>query len=170
MPLQILLWCREDWPAAYWDDWMRLSAVRKGRHSIRPEVCRTYNFGEKGSSHGQYYRKYLQPIRLNDEDIDWSFANLQYLELAAYESQLVSAVAEAKQVAGAEDIQQHHGPVKLVYESHAEYTALAEQIGMITDWKDGIPRASYHGIVHVNIAGVRCMLVPMSNMLIHNQA
>eukprot|EP00951_Prasinocladus_malaysianus_P022247 scaffold185897_cov40-Prasinocladus_malaysianus.AAC.1 len=38
---------RPKWPRAYWDDWMRQSEHRKGRQSIRPEVCRTFNFGEK---------------------------------------------------------------------------------------------------------------------------
>ena len=32
--------CREVWPKAYWDDWMRLNSTRKGRQCIRPEVCR----------------------------------------------------------------------------------------------------------------------------------
>lgn len=30
----------------YWDDWLRLKKNNKGRQFIRPEVCRTYNFGE----------------------------------------------------------------------------------------------------------------------------
>lgn len=30
----------------YWDDWVRLNTTRKGRQFLRPEVCRTYNFGE----------------------------------------------------------------------------------------------------------------------------
>lgn len=34
------------WPKAYWDDWLRLKENHKGRQFIRPEVCRTYNFGE----------------------------------------------------------------------------------------------------------------------------
>lgn len=71
---------REDWPKAYWDDWMRLNKTRKGRQCIRPEVCRTYNFGAKGSSRGFYYRRFLAPIRLSTADIDWSRADLSYLE------------------------------------------------------------------------------------------
>lgn len=30
----------------YWDDWLRLKENHKGRQFVRPEVCRTYNFGE----------------------------------------------------------------------------------------------------------------------------
>jgi hypothetical protein len=28
-------------------------------------VCRTYNFGDLGSSSGQYFRLFLKPIKLN---------------------------------------------------------------------------------------------------------
>jgi alpha-1,3-mannosyl-glycoprotein beta-1,2-N-acetylglucosaminyltransferase len=38
------------WPKAYWDDWLRLKENHKGRQFIRPEVCRTYNFGEHVST------------------------------------------------------------------------------------------------------------------------
>lgn len=39
------LW--EDWPEAYWDDWLRDPRRRRDRQFIRPEVCRTYHFGKK---------------------------------------------------------------------------------------------------------------------------
>lgn len=38
---------------------------------ICAQVCRTYNFGERGSSKGQFYYDYLRPIKLNDVNIDW---------------------------------------------------------------------------------------------------
>ncbi|KAF7126898.1 hypothetical protein RHSIM_Rhsim11G0198000 [Rhododendron simsii] len=50
----------------YWDDWLRLKENHIGRQFIRPEVCRTYNFGEHGSSFGQFFKQYLEPIKLND--------------------------------------------------------------------------------------------------------
>lgn len=59
-------------PKAYWDDWMRLEKTRHGRACVRPEVCRTYNFGESGSSKGQFYYRYLVPIKLNDVDVPWT--------------------------------------------------------------------------------------------------
>ena len=37
-------------PRGYWDDYMRLGSTRAGRQCVRPEVCRTYNFGATGSS------------------------------------------------------------------------------------------------------------------------
>jgi len=46
----------------------------------RPEVCRTYNFGDLGSSSGQYHRLFLKPIALNREDVDWVGRDLSFLE------------------------------------------------------------------------------------------
>ncbi|XP_008794450.1 alpha-1,3-mannosyl-glycoprotein 2-beta-N-acetylglucosaminyltransferase-like isoform X9 [Phoenix dactylifera] len=67
------------WPKAYWDDWIRLKEIHRERQFIHPEVCRTYNFGEHGSSMGQYFKKYLEPIKLNDVHVDWKTMDLSYL-------------------------------------------------------------------------------------------
>ena len=41
------------WPGAYWDDWLRHPNQRKNRGCIRPEVSRSYTFGEMGTSNSQ---------------------------------------------------------------------------------------------------------------------
>ncbi len=51
---------------------MRMEEVRRGRQCLRPEICRTYNFGERGSSRGQFYYRYLVPIKLNTADVPWA--------------------------------------------------------------------------------------------------
>ena len=51
---------------------MRLQTVRAGRQCIRPEVCRTYNFGAVGSSAGQHFNMYLRPVRLNNVTVPWA--------------------------------------------------------------------------------------------------
>ncbi len=51
---------------------MRMEEVRQGRQCLRPEICRTYNFGERGSSRGQFYYRYLVPIKLNTADVPWA--------------------------------------------------------------------------------------------------
>ena len=73
--------CRDTWPRAYWDDWMRLAEVRKGRQCIRPEVSRTYNFGVKGSYfNSQYSRSFLAHTRLNSDDVNWAGIDVSYLK------------------------------------------------------------------------------------------
>lgn len=72
---------REGWPDSYWDDHIRKNTTRKGRQCIRPEVCRTYNFGREGSSKGMFFGQFLEPIRLNADNIDWKQEDLSHLEL-----------------------------------------------------------------------------------------
>ena len=152
---------RSKWPAAYWDDWMRLRAVRNGRQCIRPEVCRTYNFGEKGSSHGQYYAKFLKPIKLNDIMIDWQKQDLQYLEPKAYAQMIGQKLGSAKLMNTINDVKLESGTVKLMYDGREEFERLAQELGIIDDWKDGVPRASYHGIVILHMPNVEVLLVPV---------
>lgn len=141
---------RTGWPAAYWDDWMRLSSIRQGRQCIRPEVCRTYNFGEKGSSHGQFYNKFLKPIKLNDMFIDWAKQDLRYLDAQEYDQEMNDLVASATLV-DAGELHAKQGLKKLVYHSRSEYEKLAGLLGVIGDWKDGVPRASYKGMVKLHV-------------------
>lgn len=149
---------------------MRLSHVRQGRQCIRPEVCRTYNFGEKGSSHGQYYERYLKPIKLNDVEVEWEEQELGYLERQRYAQDMDKMVASARLLKSAEGVHLAQGLVKMVYGSRPEYEQLASAVGIIGDWKDGVPRASYKGVVRVRLSikqdeaysflGGQCLLVP----------
>ena len=49
---------REKWPKGeYWDEFMRMPSVRKGRVCVRPEVSRAFNYGERGGvNKGQFYK------------------------------------------------------------------------------------------------------------------
>jgi alpha-1,3-mannosyl-glycoprotein beta-1,2-N-acetylglucosaminyltransferase len=59
------------WPAWYWDDWMREPHIRKGRQCIFPEIPRTHTFGEEGTSLGMFYKEHLKPMLLNKEEVPW---------------------------------------------------------------------------------------------------
>jgi hypothetical protein len=49
------------------------------RSCVRPEIGRTRTFGEKGVSKGQFYKRYLKFIRLNDEVVNFTKINVSYL-------------------------------------------------------------------------------------------
>ena len=140
---------------------MRLRTVRNSRQCIRPEVCRTYNFGEKGSSHGQYYANFLKPIKLNDVMVDWEHQDVQYLEPKAYAQAIGRKLASATLLTSTVDVKLQAGTVKLLYDGHQEYGKLAHGIGIIDDWKDGVPRASYHGIVTLHLHNAEVLLAPL---------
>ncbi|GAV56518.1 GNT-I domain-containing protein [Cephalotus follicularis] len=138
------------WPKAYWDDWLRLKENRKGRQFIRPEVCRTYNFGELGSSLGQFYKKYLEPIKLNNVRVDWKSMDLSYLMEDKYLEYFANIVRKAVPVYGPDAVHKAYnieGDVRIRYQDQSEFEHLARQFGIFEEWKDGIPRTAYKGIV-----------------------
>lgn len=139
------------WPKAYWDDWLRLKENHKGRQFIRPEVCRTYNFGEHGSSLGQFFKKYLEPIKLNDVQVNWKSMNLSYLTEDNYVKHFGDLVKSAKPVRGFDPVLQAYnidGDVRIQYRDQEDFERIAAKFGIFEEWKDGIPRAAYKGIVN----------------------
>lgn len=123
------------WPEGYWDDWVRDPAQRKGRHCIFPEISRTYTYGAKGSSGGQFFNEHLQHIALNDRPQKFTDMDLSYLNLENWDAHLQQMLDEA--------------PPDRVhsYTNHASYQKLARQFSLMSDEKAGIIRSSYNGIV-----------------------
>ncbi|XP_011040805.1 PREDICTED: alpha-1,3-mannosyl-glycoprotein 2-beta-N-acetylglucosaminyltransferase isoform X1 [Populus euphratica] len=138
------------WPKAYWDDWLRLKENHKGRQFIRPEVCRTYNFGEHGSSLGQFFQQYLQPIKLNNVKVDWKAKDLSYLTKDNYTKHFANIVRKAKPVHGTDAVLKAYnieGDVRIQYRDQPDFEWIAHQFGIFEEWKDGIPRTSFKGVV-----------------------
>ncbi|CAH9134804.1 unnamed protein product [Cuscuta epithymum] len=138
------------WPNAYWDDWLRLKANHKGRQFIRPEICRTYNFGEHGSSMGQFFHQYLAPIKLNDIQVDWKSMDLGYLMEENYLKHFAEMVKKAKMIDGADvalKANNMSGDVCIQYRDQLHFEELARQFGIFGEWKDGVPRTAYKGVV-----------------------
>ncbi|KAK9135644.1 hypothetical protein Syun_014974 [Stephania yunnanensis] len=138
------------WPKAYWDDWLRLKDNRGGRQFVRPEVCRTYNFGEVGSSMGQFFKQYLEPIKLNDVHVDWKSMDLSYLTEENYLRHFANDVSNAKPVRGVDVVLKAYnidGDVRIQYKDQFDFEQIARQFGIFEEWKDGIPRTAYKGVV-----------------------
>ncbi|KAG9136777.1 hypothetical protein Leryth_004537 [Lithospermum erythrorhizon] len=135
------------WPK---DDWLRLKENHQGRQFIRPEVCRTYNFGEHGSSLGQFFRQYLEPIKLNDVQVDWNSMDLSYLMEDKYVKHFGDMVKKAKPVSGADIVLKTYnidGDIRIQYGDQEDFEQIARQFGIFEEWKDGIPRTAYKGVV-----------------------
>ncbi|CAL1399323.1 unnamed protein product [Linum trigynum] len=144
------------WPKAYpfkftyWDDWLRLEENHKGRQFVRPEVCRTYNFGEVGSSLGQFFKQYLEPIKLNDVKVNWMSMDLSYLMKDKYPKHFAEIVRNAKLVRGKDAVLKAFnivGDVRIQYQDEDEFANIARQFGIFEEWKDGVPRTAYKGVV-----------------------
>ncbi|TYI49128.1 hypothetical protein E1A91_D12G014300v1 [Gossypium mustelinum] len=138
------------WPKAYWDDWLRLKENHKGRQFLRPEVCRTYNFGEHGSSMGQFFEKYLAPIKMNDVKVDWKSQDLSYLTEDKYAQYFADILKMAKPIPGTDPAlmaSNIEGDIRIQYRDQSDFEYIARQFGVFEEWKDGVPRTAYKGVV-----------------------
>ena len=67
--------------------------------------------------------------------------------LCRYDEDL-KATLEASPVARtAWEAQGWEGDVRLQYHSQFEFEQLVSMFGMMKEWRDGVPRAAYHGVV-----------------------
>nr|CAB3470772.1 unnamed protein product [Digitaria exilis] len=134
----------------YWDDWVRLKEVHGNRQFIRPEICRTYNFGKHGSSLGQFFEQYLEPIKLNDVHIHWNSEDLSYLGEDNFVTKFGKEVASATPLHGSDAVLKAHNmaaDVRIQYNDQEDFERIAHQFGIFEEWKDGIPRTAYKGVV-----------------------
>ncbi|KAG1362687.1 putative Alpha-1,3-mannosyl-glycoprotein 2-beta-N-acetylglucosaminyltransferase [Cocos nucifera] len=100
---------------------------------------------------GQFFKKYLEPIKLNDVHVDWRTMDLSYLIQDIFVRHFAKLVADAKPVHGGHDavLKAHNtdGDVLIQYRDQADFEQIARQFGIFEEWKDGIPRTAYKGIV-----------------------
>ena len=151
-----------NWPASFWDDWIRDPPQRKKRSCIRPEIPRSKTFGRTGVSNGQFYDKHLKFIELNEEDVNWQEFDLSYLKKEEYDKHFVSRVLTLPEISVSQ-IRSRSFPaneVKFVYTSASSFKSSAKLLGIMEDFKAGVPRTAYHGIVSVFYSGVRVYLTP----------
>ncbi|XP_022246568.1 alpha-1,3-mannosyl-glycoprotein 2-beta-N-acetylglucosaminyltransferase-like isoform X2 [Limulus polyphemus] len=138
------------WPKAFWDDWIRQPAQRKERACIRPEISRTKTFGKVGVSNGLFYEKHLKFIRLNDKFVPFTQKDLSYLKKDNYDVEFVKLVYGTPAVT----VQQltkgslsHSNPVRVTYTSKDTFKKAAKALGIMDDFKSGVPRTGYRGVV-----------------------
>eukprot|EP00401_Gymnodinium_catenatum_P015039 CAMPEP_0117551844 /NCGR_PEP_ID=MMETSP0784-20121206/49398_1 /TAXON_ID=39447 /ORGANISM="" /LENGTH=491 /DNA_ID=CAMNT_0005348891 /DNA_START=139 /DNA_END=1614 /DNA_ORIENTATION=- len=160
--MQRSLWdeLRDRWAQAYWDEFMRRPDVRKGRHCIRPEVSRSYTFGEEGTSAGQFYREHLSRIKLNDVAVDWSSMDLGFLaSKAAFDEYLQQKLREATESELSQAIRAPRGvSFRVRYDDARNYVMFARAFHLMEDEKEGIRRMSYRGVIPFAWKGSRIFL------------
>jgi alpha-1,3-mannosyl-glycoprotein beta-1,2-N-acetylglucosaminyltransferase len=171
MPRRVWEELAPKWPKAYWDDWLREPPQRKGRHMIRPEVCRTFHYGELGASSGQF-KDALKDIRLNTEAVDFAHEDLSYLAAGRWEEDYLTSVMatplikrdqlsptalEAFQLTGA----------RLTYSDARDFVRLSNMVGVMDNIKAGVPRTAYRGVVSLWRSGTKLHLVPRDGPSTH---
>lgn len=166
--LKKTLWyeLRPKWPASFWDDWMRHPEQRKERACIRPEIPRVATFGKTGVSKGQFFEEHLQYIKLNDKFYPFSKANLTFLIKGQYDPKFIFTVYKSPLVSSEYFDSGRIMPapaVRVQYETEETFVSLAKQLGIMDDWKAGVPRMAYRGVVSFMFKNTRVYLAPPRN-------
>lgn len=154
------------WPRAYWDDWIREPLQRRERSCIRPELSRTRTFGKTGVSNGMFFEKHLKFIKLNEEFVPFTKLNLSYLLKENYDNDFVKKVYQSP-VVNYEDLKADkvtfQVPVRVTYRSREDYKRITKKLGLMDDFKSGVPRTAYKGIVTFHYKGKTVHLAPNVN-------
>jgi alpha-1,3-mannosyl-glycoprotein beta-1,2-N-acetylglucosaminyltransferase len=160
---------RPSWPAAFWDDWLRLNATRKGRQCVAPELCRTLNIGRQGTSGARFYEQHLRSVKLNTRFVPWSQQNLSYLgRPEEYRATVQAQLAAATRLHSVSDVRSlvasgGTGDAVLAYDGEAQFGRLAAALGAFREFKAGLPRGSFEGVVTLSLGegAVRLILAPV---------
>ncbi|XP_033364754.1 alpha-1,3-mannosyl-glycoprotein 2-beta-N-acetylglucosaminyltransferase [Bombus vosnesenskii] len=154
------------WPKSYWDDWIRQPEQRRNRACIRPEISRTRTFGKTGVSNGMFYERHLKYIKLNTEFVHFTKMNLTYLLKDNYDINFVNEVYQSTVVSFSELKSGKvvaPGAVRIPYYSRQAYKNTAKQFGLMDDFRSGVPRTGYRGVVTFYYKGRRVHLAPSAN-------
>ena len=138
-------------PGGYWDDWLREPDVRLGRQVLRPEVSRTFHFGNIHGVSQTDVSASLNQIELDRVDVEWEKEDLSYLKPEWFAETYWNRVSNAKLVSTEADAKYYiaHSDVRLVYDSQYQFESLAMNFNIMTDEKAGISRTAYEGIVEI---------------------
>uniref|UniRef100_A0A915PR58 Alpha-1,3-mannosyl-glycoprotein 2-beta-N-acetylglucosaminyltransferase n=1 Tax=Setaria digitata TaxID=48799 RepID=A0A915PR58_9BILA len=155
---------RPIWPSGFWDDWMRNNTVRKNRACIRPEISRTGMTleGKKGASRGLFFTQHLAKILVNEVFVNFTKLSLQHLIKNNYDNAFLKRVYSAKMISSVKllPVTSNNSTVRIQYRSLEEYLLIADYLKIMRDFKDGVPRTAYLGIVTCFINGIRIYIAP----------
>eukprot|EP01137_Pigoraptor_chileana_P009221 Opistho-2@57150 len=154
------------WPPAFWDDWVREPDQRKGRACIRPEVSRVQNFGRVGVSGGQFFDSHIAKIRKNEDAVDFGALDLSYLTKAAYDPELEKEVFQRATEVSVDDVMAGRitcTACRVTYTDNNDFERIANQLGLMSDRKAGVPRMAYNGVVSIAFRGTRLHIAPRPN-------
>jgi alpha-1,3-mannosyl-glycoprotein beta-1,2-N-acetylglucosaminyltransferase len=138
----------------FWD-----GIVHHGTHALILlfwlQISRTFHFGTHGGASLNQFGEQLGSILLNQEAIDWSRVNVEYLVDENYEANYLDMVQSSFLTHNVRDALQEVKlqNVRLEYSTFTEFQQLATQLHLMADEKAGVPRTAYKGIVETRPHG-----------------
>lgn len=151
---------RPNWPAQFWDDWLREPAQSRGRHCIRPEISRTINFGAKGASQSFDFEKHVSKVILNSVAVNFSSLDLTYLESSRYETLVFGRMSRAVLLKYSNYLTSRPQDADVIARyPQGNIVAIGKRTGVMTDHRDGVFRTSFRGVVIIPWNGHWAFLV-----------
>ncbi|XP_064471603.1 alpha-1,3-mannosyl-glycoprotein 2-beta-N-acetylglucosaminyltransferase-like [Ornithodoros turicata] len=173
MTKDIWLELQTKWPTTFWDDWIRQPEQRKDRACIRPEISRTKTFGKIGVSNGLFYEKHLKFIQLNNKFVPFTKKDLSYLKKDNYDVTFVKEVYGSPSVTIKQLLKggvEGSEPVRVTYDSKASFKTIAKSLSLMDDFKSGVPRTGYRGVVSIMYHGRRVYIAPPADWKGYNKS
>ncbi|KAJ9593982.1 hypothetical protein L9F63_014623 [Diploptera punctata] len=115
---------------------------------------------------GHFYEKHLKFIKLNEKFVPFTQRNLTYLLKDNYDVQFVKQVYESMVVTYQELKSGSivtEGSVRIPYHTNDIYKRTAKMLGLMDDFRSGVPRTGYRGVVSFLYKGRRVYLAPNAN-------
>ena len=177
MPRRIWNELEPKWPRAYWDDWMREPPQRKDRHTLRPEVSRTFHIGSHGVSNAEF-SDYMHKIKLNDQYIHFEHLDMAYLRQEEWDNKYELDIHNAQKVttnffSSSPDTTNTTIQYKIMYQGlnggPDSFVSIARRLGIMENIKANVPRTAYKGIVTVWIKNMKVHIVPESYMIVEHK-
>lgn len=170
---------RGKWPKVYWDEYLRQDWLRRNRSCLRPEISRSSTFGRVGVSRGQFFDKYLKYIKLNDQSVQFVHSNLDYLEEPGYTQQIIKTVYEDSNELNIKTfLDSNYVPpvassnlnnsLRIIYKTKNEFVSIAHKLFLMDDFKSGVCRNAFRGIVSVFWKNAHIYVAPPSNWTGYN--
>lgn len=164
---------REKWPYGFWDDWIRDPGQRKQRSCLRPEISRTEmsnKEAKKGVSQGQFLDKFLKLIPMNHQPVDWASINNEHLLKHNYDTQFYEDVyTSAHEIPFLEYLKKNSTArfpkILLTYETKADFVKYANYFGIMNDFKAGVARTAYKGVVQIYFQDETIYIAPVQKKL-----
>ena len=110
-----------------------------------------------------FFDKHLKFIKLNENFAQFSSMNLSYLMRSTYDRQFIDHVYSIPVATASEikmDTQPNQSPVRISYHTKDMFKNAAKLLGLMDDFKSGVPRTGYLGIVTCFYNGRRVYLAP----------
>ena len=124
-------------------------------------------FGKIGVSNGLFFDKHLKFIQLDEKPVNFLAHNMTYLLKNQYDNNLDKVLNESPVVSLMDLKDRQISPdidtVRVIYHTKEVFKKIARGLGIMDDFKSGVPRMAYKGVVSTMYKGRRVFVAPNIN-------